>query len=276
MMGMMKLTSQDFSYFRDLVEEVAGINMTEKKIEMAQARLRPRLSQLGYSSFDEYKKFLNTLQPNDPYWDEFISLFTTNKTDFFREAKHFSFLQEKIVTPWLKGKDKTFKVWSCACSTGEEPYTISMVLDSALKGTQKNYKILATDVDTRVLSTASNGVYSVDRINEIPEDFKSLGFDHGTGAISGWVRVKPHIKEPILFTKHNLIENMAPTEANFDVVFCRNILIYFAKDTCEFVLEKLYKVTKPGGYLITSHSESLQGLKTSWKLVKPSIYVKKG
>jgi chemotaxis protein methyltransferase CheR len=275
MIDNIKLTPQDFNYVRDLVEGISGINLTEKKIELIRTRLRPRLMGLGCKSFAEYRNHMDKLSFDDPQWTEFINAFTTNKTDFFRSERHFSFLQKNIIPQWLMGKNKTFKAWSCACSSGEEPYSLAMLLNVALSGTNRDYKILATDVNTNILSRAAQGVFPFEKLENIPEEFKFKSFDRGTGSISNWSRIKPELKNSIHFVKHNLIENTAPTAAHFDVVFCSNVLIYFSKETCEFVLEKLYQVTRPGGYLMTGSSESLQGFKTSWKMIKPSIYIKR-
>jgi chemotaxis methyl-accepting protein methylase len=216
---------------------------------------------------------LESLPQSDLEWIVFTNLLTTNKTDFFREPAHFDFLKKEVVPNWLKKKRSVLKVWSAASSTGEEPYTISMVLNELLSD-PVTYQILATDIDTEVLRKAEKAVYAKSKLGEIPEKFRRSSIDVGSGEISSWMRIKSHLKNKVTYEPFNLIESELPAENEFDVVFCRNVLIYFTPDTTSRVLNRLYAATRPGGYLFIGHSESMQNMKTKWVSVAPSIYLK--
>ncbi|HRO67681.1 MAG TPA: protein-glutamate O-methyltransferase CheR [Pseudobdellovibrionaceae bacterium] len=269
-----QLSEREFAYFQSAIDRMAGIHLAESKRELVQSRLRGHVISLGYDSFTRYREHLESLPPSHADWQEFINLLTTNKTDFFREAAHFQFLKETVIPKWLtESKSQTFKVWCAASSTGEEPYTISMVLDSCLPE-DRSYSVHATDIDTDVLKKARAGVYPCAKLSEIPPEYRR-GFDLGTGDIKDWMRVKPHLKSKVSFSRFNLNGSNPPPEGEFDLIFCRNVLIYFTPATIEGVMKKLYRVTKPGGLLLIGHSESLQNVGTDWRAVKPSVYFKK-
>ncbi|MBX3040714.1 MAG: protein-glutamate O-methyltransferase CheR [Bdellovibrionaceae bacterium] len=268
-----QLSSEDFSFFQSAINEVAGIHLADSKIELVQSRLRSHVISLGYESFKDYRNHLKSVPSGHADWQDFINLLTTNKTDFFREAAHFQFLKEKVIPKWLaESSSSTFKVWCAASSSGEEPYTISMVLDSCLPK-DKSYLVRATDIDTDILRKAQSGVYPRSKLAEIPTEYQR-SFDLGTAEIKDWMRVKPHLKSKVTFSRYNLTGTNAPPDGDFDLVFCRNVLIYFTPATIESVMKKLYQATKPGGLLLIGHSESLQNIKTDWKAVKPSVYSK--
>lgn len=265
---------QDFQFFCAALKELAGIHMRAGKNEMVRTRLRPRLTLHGLSSFSEYRSLLESLPEAHPEWEVFVNLLTTNKTDFFREPKHFEFLAEKIIPDWLKEGEKTFKVWSAASSTGEEAYTLAMVLENSLPK-NVDYKILATDVDSQVIRTVQNAVYPISRKPEIPPELHSSSIDLGRGECEGFFRIKRVLKQKVTGKCHNLIEASSPGEGVFDVIFCRNVFIYFDKPTIEFVAQKLMHATKPGGYMFIGHSESLQNIRHNWLPAGPSIFRKK-
>ncbi len=268
-----ELEEHDLLYFCSVIEERAGIYLKPAKHDLVRTRLRSRISARGLESFTEYCDLLKGIAKNDPEWQIFTNLLTTNKTDFFREIKHFEFLVEKILPTWLKTSEKTFKVWSAASSTGEEPYTLAMVLQRHL-GKDRDFKILASDIDTEVLKTAQNAVYAVSKKSELPLEYQQSAIELGQDNARGWFRIKPQIKEKVSFKQHNLIEKSAPGQNAFDLILCRNVLIYFAQENVDFVQTKLFSTLKPGGHLFIGHSESLQGIKHQWKSVGPSIFKK--
>lgn len=272
-MALPDLKDSELQYFCEIIEDLAGISLKPAKHELVKARLRSRLTETGHKTYKDYRKFLEGLPKEHSEWQEFINLLTTNKTDFFREAKHFKFLVEKLLPEWLKGSEKTLKVWSAASSTGEEPYTLAMVLDRYLPK-DRDFKILATDIDTEVLRTARNSVYSIAKKPEIPVEYHQSCLDIGKSKAQGWFRMKSHLRDKIVFKQHNLIEASSPGENVFDLILCRNVLIYFNRDAIEFVSRKMFQSTKPDGHLFIGHSESLQSIEHNWKAVGPSVFRK--
>lgn len=265
--------TENLNYFCSMIEEIAGIHLKPVKHDLVRTRLRARIEAHGFHDFAEYSDYLKTLSPKDPEWESFTNLLTTNKTDFFREAKHFDFLIETILPAWLKTNQKVFKVWSAASSTGEEAYTLAMILRAHLPA-DRDFKILATDIDTDILKTAKNSVYPISKKVEIPAAYYQKYIDVGKGEARGWFRIKPELKEKVIFKQHNLIEKTAPGEEIFDLVLCRNVLIYFNTKNIDFVQRKLFSTIKTGGYLFIGHSESLQGIQHQWKAVGPSVFQK--
>ncbi len=269
------LHADDLVYFCELIHGLCGISLKSSKQDLVKSRIRSRLTELGMSSYGEYREFLQSIPREHGEMQTFINLLTTNKTDFFREQKHFDFLVQKLLPQWLKLGEKTLKVWSGASSTGEEPYTIAMVLDKYLPK-DRDFKILATDIDTEVLQTARNAVYSDMKIMEIPAEYQNDCIDKGRGSAEGWFRIKSRIKDKVVFKRHNLIEMSTPGENTFDLIFCRNVFIYFDPASIEAVVRKFYYSTKAGGHLFIGHSESLQSIKHEWKLIAPSTFRKGG
>jgi chemotaxis methyl-accepting protein methylase len=267
------LSDQEFLYFSELISNIAGISLSLGKKTLVRSRLRSSVESLGLSSFQDYKKFLQTLPANDPHWQEFINLLTTNKTDFFREPKHFEFIVNSFLPQWLLKGEPTLKVWSCASSSGEEPYTLAMVLKKYLPK-DRDFKILATDIDTEILERARNGVYSVAKLPEIPREYQKESISLGTGSVRDWFRIKSELKDKIVFSQHNLVTGQLPDSESFDLILCRNVLIYFARETTESVVRKIFKNCKRGGFLLIGHSESLQWTDCPWTVVQPSVFSK--
>ncbi len=274
--GELSLSQNDFQFFRGLIHETAGISLSDSKMELVQSRLRSRVIALGMSGFGEYRKYLQQASQDQDEWQTFINSLTTNKTDFFREPKHFDYLVKDFLPTWKPRGAEPLNIWCAASSTGEEPYTLSMVLARAMAPTMRTYKILATDIDTDALAAASRGVYPASRIDEqIPQEYRSHAIEYGTGGIANWARIHPNVKNKITYEPHNLIEPKIPGERIFDLIFLRNVLIYFTPETILQVVEKLHKAAKPGGLLFIGHSESLNNVKSSWTSVSPSVYIKK-
>jgi len=268
-----RLSEHDLQFFCKIIGEHSGISIKHNKIDMMEARLRSRLQAYGLTSYREYRKHLEALANNDPEWEAFTNQLTTNKTDFFREAMHFEYLVKDILPAWLKTGNKIFKVWSSASSTGEEAYSLSMLLDRHLPK-DRDYEILATDIDTKVIRTGKNAVYSVNKKLEIPFEYHLSCLDIGKRDAEGWFRLKKHLKEKVVFKQHNLIDSSTIGNNVFDLVLCRNVLIYFPPDRIDFVQKKIYTTVKPGGYFIIGLSESFQGLSHRWKNVGPSVFKK--
>lgn len=267
------LDAEDFAFFKRRIYELAGISMREIKTDLVSSRLRKRATQLGLKNLHDYRLRLESLEDSSPEWQIFINLLTTNKTDFFREQEHFDYLIHEFLPEWKKKGKTKLNIWCSASSTGEEPYTIAMVLDQHL-GAEYEYSVLASDIDTDVLNHAKNGVYRKQRLHEIPDEYQTcLAF--GTGDVSDWFTVKRRLRERVSFIQYNLMSEHLPSEDKFDLVFCRNVLIYFNSEGIEKTAAKIYEATGPDGVLLVGHSESLQGKKGHWKMKKPSYYVKK-
>jgi len=273
----LQITSEEFNFFREKIEQLAGIFLSDAKRDLVQSRLRSRIQELGLEGIGHYKSHLETLPPSHQEWQVFVNLLTTNKTDWFREPSHFDFLVGSFLPAWLKIGKEHLKVWCGASSTGEEPYTLSLVLHKALRKHQIGYSILATDIDTKVLEVARNGVYSLERIcQQVPEEYREEGFAQGNGEISSWAKVRSEIRSPVSFQQINLTKADFGNNGGFDLIFIRNVLIYFDKKTIEIVVENAFKNAAPSAALVIAHSESLQNISTQWKYSKPSIYVKGG
>lgn len=271
--SMPELSAADLEYFSELIEDLAGIHIKPAKQELIRTRLRSRIQAHSLKDFAEYRKLLSHIPSHDPEWQIFTNLLTTNKTDFFREPKHFHFLVHQILPEWLKTSETTFKVWSAACSTGEEPYTLAMVLARYLPR-DRNFKIIASDIDTQVLQKAKNAVYPLAKLAEIPDDYQHFGVDVGRGEVKDWFRIKPKLHERVEFQQHNLTESGRLEDNAFHLVLCRNVFIYFHPDTIQFVQNKLFKTVKRNGHLFIGHSESLHNAKHQWAVIAPSVFKK--
>jgi chemotaxis protein methyltransferase CheR len=264
------LYEEDFLFFKGEIKKRSGINLTDMKANLVQSRLRVRVLQLGLEDFQSYRLYLSK---NESEWQTFINQLTTNKTDWFREENHFRFLTETFLPDWKKLGKKNLKVWCAASSTGEEPYTLALVLSDFFKQSDINFSILATDIDTSVLEFAANGIYSLAEYKKIPEKYR-FGFDLGKGEIKDWVRVNKNIKSRVQFQQFNLLSKDYGKREEYDLIFCRNVLIYFDKETVKHVAEQCFNSGSTESALFISHSESLQNISTPWTYKRPSIYRK--
>lgn len=266
------LSDDEFEQFRALVYRESGISLNQNKKSLIVSRLAKRLRALGLESFQSYFDLVIQDLGGDEF-TQMLDLISTNKTDFFREPKHFEFLRDEIL-PHLNTA-KQVRIWSSACSSGEEPYTIGMVLfDGVAAPSQWDFKILASDISTKVLSHAAAGLYEEDRVKGLSSDLVRRHFLKGRGAQAGWVKVKPHLTDMVRFRRLNLMDERYPIRSPLDVIFCRNVMIYFDRPTQEQLMTKFYRYLKPGGYLFIGHSESLQWINHSFKTVAPTIYRK--
>jgi len=256
----------DFERVRQLIYQHAGISLHAGKQAMVYSRLSRRLRETGQRSFGHYLQSLESTAANDPEWQEFVNCLTTNLTSFFREEHHFHALDAD-----LKGRaGQNLRIWCNAASTGEEPYSIAMTCAEAL-GSTGSVKIVASDIDTKVLATASRGVYGADARGLSPERLRAH-FLRGKGANSGAIRIKPELARMIEFRAHNLMDARWSLGEPFDIVFCRNVMIYFDAPTQRRVLERIHGVMKPRSLLFVGHSENFTESKDLFRLRGKTVY----
>ncbi len=260
------LSDTEFQQFRSMIHEIAGISLSVAKKQLVSGRLAKRLQFFNLTTYGSYYRLL---MKDRAELQIAVDLLTTNETYFFREPKHFEFLRD-VILPGLGGNGPV-RIWSGACSTGEEPYTLAMVLADSL-GTRP-WEILASDISSRVLEKAQGGRYPLDGIRGIPEALLNKYCLRGVGCNNGIFMVDRALASRITFTSINL-NNALPSVGQFDAIFLRNVMIYFDNQTKSEVVKRLSKHLKPGGYFIVSHSESLNGISDEVQLVKPSIYRK--
>jgi chemotaxis protein methyltransferase CheR len=242
---------RDFERARTLIHERAGIALGDGKSEMVYSRLARRVRALGMRGFREYLAQLD--DAGHPEWEHFVNALTTNQTDFFRELHHFSMLADHA--RGIEGRP--VRVWSAASATGEEPYSIAITLCETFDTLMPPVQILATDLDTRVLAQAREGVYPQEKVSGLDEERLKRFFLKGRGAREGFVRVRDAVRNLIVFRALNLREPKWNVESGFDAIFCRNVLIYFDKPTQRAVLERVASHLAPGGLYFAGHSESL-------------------
>jgi len=272
--GTSELRDIDFERISQLVYELCGINLHDGKKELVRARLNKRLRNGNFGSFAQYFKYVTTEEGSDELIVMIDSL-STNLTSFFREEKHFRKLHE--ILPEMVGASSRcrFRIWCAGCSTGEEPYSLAITLKEVLNGRGQgaDLKIMATDISTRVLRAAAAGIYSGDRIKKIPQLLLRKYFQMGQGKWQGNYRVKKDLKNIVEFMRFNLMEKPSFDEP-FDIIFCRNVMIYFDKETQGRLIDRFYNCLKEKGWLFIGHSESLTGLNHSFKYIEPSVYRK--
>ncbi len=271
-----ELKNSDFEKISRLVYEQCGIYLHEGKKELVKARLGKRLRAGNYKSFTDYYHYVTTEEGTE----ELISMLdsiSTNLTSFFREESHFVRLRHIILSIVEKlenrGSINTFKIWSAGCSTGEEPYTLAITFSETVGQKPLEATILATDISTKVLKIAESGIYAHEKTKGIAQPYLKKYFQVGTGQSEGYVRIKKELKKMITFQRFNLMDRF-PAHNHFDVIFCRNVMIYFDKQTQNILVNKFYDSLKSGGYFFVGHSESLTGLKHQFNYIEPSVYRK--
>lgn len=262
-----------FKFLQEIAAKHAGIALSDHKYEMVYGRLIKRLRKLKIKSFEEY---CNILQKDVKKKEisAFINAITTNYTFFFREAHHFEYLA-KYVLPYLlehKQKSKKIRIWSAGCSTGEESYSLGIVVKEIVPDSW-DVKILATDIDSEVLHQASYGVYSRDKIARLDARRIKNWFLIGAGHNVGYVRIKPEVQNLITFCQHNLTSKW-PMQGLFDVIFCRNVVIYFNRETQKKVFDEFANFMEPQSFLFVGHSESLFGVSERFRLISKTVYKK--
>ena len=266
------LSDRELSAIIDLVYKKSGITLHDGKRALITARLHKRLKAVGAASFGAYLQYLE----RDTSGGELVMLLdaiSTNHTSFFREPQHFEYLKTTVLPEWLQRPGRGhFAMWSAACSSGEEPYTLGIVLQENLPADERGHiKILASDLSTRVLQMAHQGIYKLDRVKEIPTAQLRKYFEKGMGAQDGLARVRPELRQRIEFKQLNLLE-IGDLGQRFPVIFCRNVMIYFDRDVQQRVVSMLERHLAPGGYLFISHSESLNGITHGLKWMAPAVY----
>lgn len=270
-----ELRDTEFNYIRKLVYDECGINLHDGKKELVRSRLSKRFRELNVEDFSAYRSLLEN-RSNSEEIIGLLNAISTNLTSFFRERKHFDFLEQKGLHKLVNqlGQDRTINVWSAGCSTGEEPYTLAMVLDEWLDSYRGiNFRITATDISTDVLKKAASGIYEINKVSGIDTPTLRKYFQKGTGRQAGFARVKKNLKQKITFMRFNLMERYS-YDTLYDFIFCRNVMIYFEKQTQAMVVNKFYDVLKPGGFLFVGHSESLMNIPHKFKYLEPTIYEK--
>lgn len=271
-----ELSSSDFKVFSDYIYSEYGIKMPEIKRVMLQCRLLKRIRELNMKSYSEYREYFFSPegQKNELY--NFLSVVTTNKTDFFRESIHFDFLTQVVMPDFLEKKHYNLKVWSSACSSGEELYTISMVMHEFKEShPQMTFSILGSDISSSMLEKAAKGVYAEKTVDVIPLSLKRKYLLRSKERSNPTVRVNPLLQQNVALKYQNLMDPVYDINETFDVIFCRNVLIYFDRETQEKVINKLCHYLSPGGYFFIGHSESVSNMDVPLENIKPTIFRKK-
>ena len=266
-----ELTEAQFNAISSLVKSLAGINLTDAKKELVRARLTKRLRKLGLATFDDYVEYLQ----NDTTGAELVAMLdvlSTNTTYFFREAKHLEWLRQDIL-PRLTARRRV-RIWSAGCSSGEEPYSIAIVLLEAIPDLADwDAAILATDLSTEVLARARQGIYPASRLREVPPMLLGRHFTLVATKPERTYRVNDPVRRLVHFARLNLMGQW-PMKGPFDVIFCRNVMIYFDRPTRQELIARFHSILAPGGILFIGHSESLTGIDHSFRYVLPTVYRK--
>ncbi len=269
---MTQLSIEVFKQFADLIYKEAGIYLGEHKQALVSARLGKRMRFLSIGNYDDYYDYVQNDRSRQEL-NQLLDAISTNVTYFYREPDHFEFLAS-LIRRWADERQSRFRIWSAASSTGEEPYTIALTLAELLQNLS-DVKILATDISTSVLAVARRGEYPSKKLEKIPRKMIDKYFTPLPGRGEKIYRVKDSVKKMIQFSWLNLSTPPYPMKGPLDVIFCRNVMIYFDNKVKERLLEDMHRLLKPGGYLIVGHAESLSGLLSRFKSVRPSIYIKK-
>ena len=273
------LTDREFQRFSGFIYDHTGIKMPPAKKTMLEARLQKRLKANSIASFEEYSDFVFSQDGRTAELIHLIDVVTTNKTDFFREPGHFDFMVKTALPNILKTREdlrrNPLRVWSAGCSTGEEPYTLAMVLSEFAVG-RPDFRaaITASDICTQVLQTAKAGIYPEERTDPIPLNMKKKYLMRSREKSKSLVRISPQLRSLVSFRRINFMDDDLGIADKMDIIFCRNVVIYFDKPTQQTLMRKFYKQLKPGGYLFIGHSETLSGLDVDFKSVASTVYQK--
>lgn len=267
-------TQEDFNFIKKLVHEVSGIHLSDVKQDMVYSRLARRLRILNFKAFSEYCYYLDNNKEKELSYT--INAITTNLTHFFREEHHFDLLKKTIIPDLIRDqpRGKRLRIWSAGCSTGEEPYSIAMSIMDALPNQQGwDKKILATDLDTNVIEKCLSGVYDTKRIDPVDDrNIKRWFKPHGTSGKE--IIVDQELKQLIAFKQLNLMDSAWPIKGPFDVIFCRNVIIYFDKPTQQRLFQRFYDLLAPGGNLFLGHSEQLGEFQRNFVLLGKTSFKK--
>ena len=271
--AMPEMTEAEYQKLAQLIYSVSGISLKDSKQALLTSRLAGVLTQSGRKTFTEYYNSL-IADTSGAAVAALVDRITTNHTYFMREPAHFNFFRDTVL-PYLKSSvtDRDLRVWSAACSSGEEPYTLAMILDEFLDAEKSRWdcRVLATDLSDKVLKDGARGIYSAERVEPLPALWKQRYLSRRP---DGSCEIIDRIKKVVIFRRFNLIEPVYPFRKKFHVIFCRNVMIYFDAETRASIVGKLYDMTEPGGYLFIGHSEAIDRTKSKYKYVLPAVYRK--
>ena len=267
-----KFSEKDFKYIRELIKDRTGIVLAEHKVDMVYGRLTRRLRELNLDSFDNY---LSNLEQDEQELIHFVNALTTNLTAFFREPHHFEFIVSKLLPQIMKNKaSRRLRIWSAGCSSGEEPYTIAMTVRSIIPANSGwDVKILATDLDSNMVEKGSKGIYTEERVTGLSSQHMKKWVKKGKGDTAGMVKMDDRLCEMITFKQLNLMHEW-PMKGPFDLIFCRNVLIYFNKETQAMLFDRYADMLVDDGHLFIGHSESMYKICDRFKLLGQTIYKK--
>ena len=268
------ISDKEFDKLSKYIKSNYGINLKEEKKALLIGRLRNVLMQKNFKNFSEYYDYIIS-DKTGVAATTLIERISTNHTFFMREADHFKYFQDTVL-PYLKktvGRSKDLRIWSAGCSSGEEPYTLAMIIDEFFgnEKAQWDTKILATDISNKVLETAKKGIYDNEKMATLPSNWKLKYFKQVNGDCS---EIIDRIKNEVIFRRLNLMDEKFPFRKKFNVIFCRNVMIYFDSQTKKKLVEKFYDLMEYGGYLFIGHSESISRGETRFKYIKPAVYRK--
>lgn len=266
-----------FHKLSDFIYSQYGIKMPDVKKVMLQSRLQKRLRDLKMESYEEYCDFVFSKDGEAMELVHMIDVVTTNKTDFFREPAHFDFLTCTVLPEFVmrEKSGRTMKIWSAGCSSGEEVYTLAIVLSEFQQENKRfDFSIFGTDISTRILQKALDAIYTEERVASIPMDIKRKYFLRSKDRAKPTVRVVPELRKKAGYQRLNFMDDHYPVDETFDVIFCRNVLIYFDRPTQQSVINKLCGKLKPGGYFFLGHSESITGMQVPLVQLKPTVFMK--
>lgn len=267
-----KLSSEEYTALADLVYDRSRIKLGPNKRELVVARLGKRLRATGIPSFAEYIQFVRS-SAGAKEMTFLIDAISTNHTFFMREEAHFQFLTQTAIPQFTKSGGGTFRVWSAASSTGEEAYSTAITLQNALGSHPGwDWRIEGTDISTNVLAKASQGIFAAERFKQVPSEWVARYFQKGTGEFEGYFRARDEIRRRLNFQHCNLLSGTLPHREPFQVIFCRNVMIYFDRETQAELVARLTPLIVPGGYLFIGHAESLTGVPHKLKLIRPAIF----
>lgn len=266
------MSPTDFLKLKEFIYTESGIKITDVKKTMLEARLQKRLRSLGLQSFSQYCAYLFSPEGMENELTNMIDQVTTNKTDFFREPGHFDYLTSKVF-PKIARSRKRVVIWSAGCSSGEEPYTLAMVMMGCVdNGNKVDFLILATDISTRVLEMAKRAIYTQDRIAPIPSVLQNRYLLRSKDKTKNLYRVVPELRQHVQFRRLNFMSDDFGFREEVDIIFCRNVIIYFDKPTQERLLNKFCNCLSPDGYIFMGHSETLLGMDVPLVQVAPTVY----
>lgn len=274
-----KLTDRQFQRLQEFIEGELGIRMPPVKKVMLESRLQKRLRLLRIGEFEAYLDLAFSEEERAGELIHLIDVVTTNKTDFFREPDHFDILRRRLLPEMYLnegiGRREPLQIWSAASSTGEEPYTLAMVLaEFARENGDFEFRILGTDISTRVLEAGRKAIYPEERVAPVPEELRKRYLLRSKEKERRLVRIRPELRRLVSFQRQNLMDDRYQVKGPFDVVFCRNVIIYFERPNQERILTRLVRHLKPGGFLFLGHSETLAGMNLSLVSVAPTVYRK--